>query len=64
MFLIKSPSKLLDIYRDFAKMVKTQFPKHFKAFRFENAIEYTPNAFQNILKLYGTIPHLSCLDTS
>ena len=40
-FLIKSHSELLDIYRTFAKMVETQFSKPIKDFRSDNALEYT-----------------------
>jgi hypothetical protein len=63
-FLMKSRSELLDIYRTFAKMVQTQFSKPIKAFRSDNALEYTQHDFQAILKHYGTIPHLSCPGTS
>jgi hypothetical protein len=62
--LMKSCFELLDIYRTFAKMVKTQFSKLIKAFRSDNALEYTQHVFQAILKYYGTISHLSCLGTS
>jgi transposase InsO family protein len=61
---MKSRSELLDIYRNFAKMVETQFSKRIKAFRSDNALEYTQHGFQNILKHYGTTPHLSCPGTS
>jgi hypothetical protein len=44
-FLMKSNSELLDIYRNFAKMVETQFSKPIKAFRFDNALEYTQHDF-------------------
>ena len=45
-------------------MVKTQFSKHIKTFRFDNALEYTQYAFQALLHFYGTIHHLTCLGTS
>jgi len=61
---MKSRSELLDIYRNFAKMVETQFSKRIKAFRSDNALEYTQHVFQNILKHHGTAPHLSCSGTS
>jgi hypothetical protein len=38
---MKSRSELLDIYRNFTKMVETQFSKRIKAFRSNNALEYT-----------------------
>jgi transposase InsO family protein len=63
-FLMKSRSELLDIYRNFAKMIETQFSKPIKAFRSDNALEYTQHDFQSILKHYGTISHLSCPGTS
>jgi hypothetical protein len=59
-----SRSELLDIYRNFAKMVETQFSKPIKAFHSDNALEYTQCDFQSILKHYGTVSHLSCLGTS
>jgi hypothetical protein len=61
---MKSRSELLDIYRNFAKMVETQFSKPIKAFRSDNALEYTQRDFQSILKHYGTVSHLSCPGTS
>jgi hypothetical protein len=61
---MKSRSELLDIYCNFTKMVETQFSKRIKAFRSDNALEYTQQAFQNILKQYGIAPHLSCPGTS
>jgi hypothetical protein len=63
-FLMKSRSELLDIYHNFAKMVETQFSKPIKAFRSDNALEYTQHDFQSILKHYGTVSHLSCPGTS
>ena len=61
---MKSCSELLNIYRAFAKMVETQFSKPIKAFRSDNALEYTQRDFQAILKHYGTISHFSCQRTS
>jgi hypothetical protein len=61
---MKSCSELLDIYRNFAKMVETQFSKRIKDFCSDNALEYTQQAFQNILKHYDTVLHLSCPRTS
>ena len=63
-FLMKSHSKLLDIYHTFAKMVDTQFSKPIKAFCSGNVLEYTQHNFNAIFKHYGIIPHLSCLGTS
>jgi hypothetical protein len=61
---MKSRFELLDIYCTFAKMVETQFSKPIKAFRSNNALEYTQHNFQAILKHYGTISQLLCLGTS
>jgi transposase InsO family protein len=61
---MKSHFELLDIYRTFAKMVETQFSKPIKAFRSDNALEYTQNDFQAILKHYGIVSHLLCPRTS
>ena len=61
---MKSRSEILPIYSNFAKMVKTQFSKRIKNFRFDNAPEYTQYAFQALLPSYGTVHHLTCPDIS
>ena len=38
---MKHRSELLQEYSNFEKMVKTQFSKCIKIFRFDNALEYT-----------------------
>jgi hypothetical protein len=48
-FLMNSHFELLNIYCNFAKMIKTQFSKHIKVFRSDNALENTHHAFQNIM---------------
>ena len=45
-------------------MVETQFSKHIKIFRFDNALENTQYAFQAILYSYNTIHQLTCLGIS
>ena len=54
----------LPIYSNIAKMVETQFFKHIKTFRSNNAFEYTQYAFQALLHSYGTVHHLTCPCTS
>ena len=61
---MKSRSKILPIYSNFAKMVETQFSKRIKTFRSDNALEYTQHAFQTLLHSYGTIHHLTYTGTS
>ena len=61
---MKHRSKLLQIYYNFAKMVETQFSKHIKIFRSDNALKYTQYVFQAILHSYGTVHQLTCPDTS
>ena len=63
-FPMKSCSEILSIYSNFAKMVETQFSKHIKIFRSDNAFEYTQYVFQALLHSYGTVQHLTCLGTS
>ena len=63
-FNIKHRSKLLQVYFNFEKMVKTQFSKRIKIFRFDNAFEYTQYAFQVVLHSYGTVHQLTCPGTS
>ena len=38
---MKHHSELLQVYFNFAKMIETQFSKHIKIFRSNNALEYT-----------------------
>ena len=60
---MKHRSELLQVYSNFAKMVKTQFSKRIKIFRSNNAFEYTQYAFQAVLHSYGTVHQLTCLGT-
>ena len=48
-FNMKRRFELLQVYSNFAKMVETQFSKHIKIFRSDNALEYTQYAFQAVL---------------
>ena len=61
---MKNRSEVLTIYRDFAKMIQTQYSKTIKVFRSDNAREYRQTDFSSILKHYGTIFHTSCAGTS
>ena len=54
-FNMKHHSELLQVYSNFAKMVKTQFSKRIKIFRSDNALEYTQYAFQAVLHSYGIV---------
>ena len=56
--------ELLQVYSNFAKMVKTQFSKRIKIFRFDNALEYNQYAFQAVLHSYGIVHQLTCPGTS
>ena len=44
-------------------MVETQFSKHIKIFRSDNALEYIQYAFQAVLHSYDTVHHLTCPGT-
>ena len=57
---MKSRSKFLPIYNNYAKMVETQFSKCIKIFRSDNALEYTQYAFQTLMHSYGIVHHLTC----
>ena len=61
-YLFKNRSKLSQIYRDFTKMIETQFSKPIKVFRSDNAQEYKAHEFTDILHQSGTIPHSSCAE--
>ena len=60
---MKYHSELLQVYSNFAKMVKIQFSKRIKIFRSNNALEYIQYAFQAVLHSYGTVHHLTCPGT-
>ena len=62
--LFKNHYELSQIYRDFTKMIETQFSKPIKVFRFDNAQEYKAHEFTSILHQFGTVFHSSCADTS
>ena len=42
---MKNYSEALNIYRDFAKMIQTQYSKAIKVFRSDNAQEYRQTDF-------------------
>ena len=63
-YLFKNRSELSQIYRDFTKMIETQFSKPIKVFRSDNAQEYKSHEFIDILNQSGTIPYSSCVGTS
>ena len=61
---MKNRFEVLTIYRDFAKMIQTQYSKAIKVFHSDNTREYRQTEFSSILKHYGTIFHTSCVGTS
>ena len=63
-YLFKNRSKLYQIYRDFTKMIETQFSKPIKVFRSDNAQEYKAHEFTSILHQFGTVSNSSCAGTS
>ena len=63
-YLFKNHFELYQIYRDFSKMIETQFSKPIKVFRSDNAQEYKDCEFTAILHQHGIVPHFSCVGTS
>ena len=63
-YLFKNRYELSQIYRDFTKMIETQFSKPIKVFRSDNAQEYKAHEFASILHQFGTVPHSSYAGTS
>ena len=63
-YLFKNRSELYQIYRDFTKMIETQFFKPIKVFKSDNAQEYKAYEFTSILHQFGIVPHSSCAGTS
>ena len=63
-YLFKNHSKLHQIYRDFTKMIETQFSKPIKVFRSDNAQEYKAHEFTSTLHQFGIVPHSSYPGTS
>jgi hypothetical protein len=56
---MRSRDELLNIYRNFANMVKTQFSKTIKVFHSDNACELTQHAFEHILYSHGIVHQFS-----
>ena len=63
-YLFKNCYELSQIYRDFTKMIETQFSKPIEVFRFDNTQEYKAYEFTSILHQFGTVPHFSFAVTS
>ena len=63
-YLFKNRFELYQIYRDFTKMIETQFSKPIKVFRSDNAQEYKAPEFTSILHQFGIVPHSFCAGTS
>ena len=63
-YLFKNHFELYQIYRDFTKIIETQFSKLIKVFRYDNDQEYKAHAFTSILHQFGIVPHSSCICTS
>ena len=63
-YLFKNCSELYQIYRDFTKIIETQFSKPINVFRSDNAQEYKAHEFTSILHQFGIVPHSSCPGTS
>ena len=59
-YLFKNCFELYQIYRDFTKMIETQFFKPIKVFRSDNAQEHKAHEFTSILHQFGIVPHSSC----
>ena len=55
LYLLRSRSDVLSIYRQFIEMVYTQFGKHIKVFRSDGSREYLFNAFRDLLSSHGTL---------
>ena len=63
-YLFKDRFELYQIYRDFTKMIETQFSKPIKVFISNNAQDYKAHEFTSIVHQFGTVPHSSCASTS
>ena len=63
-YLLKNRYALYQIYRDFTKMIETQFSKPIKVFRSDNAQEFKAHEFTSIPHQFGIVPHSSCTSTS
>ena len=62
-YLFKNNFELYQIYRDFTKMIETQFSKPIKVFISDNAQEYKAHEFTSILHQFGIVLHSSCAGT-
>ncbi|XP_022867375.1 uncharacterized protein LOC111387092 [Olea europaea var. sylvestris] len=63
-YLLHDRTGLLNAFRDFKQIIKTQFHRTIKVFRSDNAMECTSASFLEELQEAGTLSHRSCLYTS
>jgi transposase InsO family protein len=63
LFLMRSKSKVPDCFRNFQKMVETQYGKRVKILRSDNGTEYTNKSMQDFLRSEGIVHQTTCVNT-
>jgi transposase InsO family protein len=63
LFLMRSKSEVPNYFRNFHKMLETQYGKGVKILRSDNGTEYTNKSMQEFLKGEGIIHQTTCVNT-
>jgi GAG-pre-integrase domain/Integrase core domain len=63
LFLMRSKSEVPDCFRNFHKMVETQYGKRVKILRSDNGTEYINKSMQDFLRSEGIIHQTMCVNT-
>ena len=63
LYLLKFKSEVLYVFKDFHKLVNTQFSSHIQILRSDNGSEYMSNNMSQYLSTNGILHQTSCVGT-